>query len=740
MAAADIIRGVTSAGSGGTITGFFVSVTAPTGGQAPQAGDKLIVGITTRDVTTSLRVPAGFTQVTVTNDETSGEGLFFTATYGDGTGGTVTGTSWTFDNGAGNTTATKWAWSLVVLRGDMAGSLITAAAQGRASTGTNTPTPSISTGGVPAHLVAMSGDRITGGSTWTWPAGWVEQTDILNEPSGSNIVSSSSAVYNTTPAPAGSYSVTPVNSTSGGVGYGAIFAFAEAPPTGPVAPVANFTATPTTGNFPLAVQFTDTSTGTPTSWAWTFGDGTTSTAQNPSKTYSAAGTYNVTLTATNATGSDAETKTGYIVATTPGSAVLPGSIYGIPPEVQGRLGPYKDANGNLYTVTEEYLADGNNPMMMKSSNGGETWAEVDAANAPEGASLNDLESGWLIPGPPGVLVFAWTDDAQVFYCTFNTSDAASNPDTWQIKAESAVSGLASGSRAQASIARLSDGRIRAVFLDTLSGTNNQVAYATKSTTTTAGGWSAKTALSTSTNNFGGCICVTGASDKLHIFTHDIANRQILHRTLTSAESLSANTRVDTAGTNTASANWHALSNAVYYNNAGTEVISVLYAAATGLRLIQIVGGVVTDSLVTSSAVGISIGGGADAPHCHLAVNGTTLEIIWVDDATGDLMHARKVHGSSTTTPTTLWASGSGTAQWVYCNVYPRGTDTVMGYMYDIGPHLDDGGDFKYNEMVLPASGPANLDDARIGSSLISAIRIGTGTVSKLYVGATQIWP
>ncbi len=51
------------------------------------------------------------------------------------------------------------------------------------------------------------------------------------------------------------------------------------------APTANFTGTPTIGTPPLAVSFTDTSTGSPTSWSWTFGDANTSTAQNPSHTY-----------------------------------------------------------------------------------------------------------------------------------------------------------------------------------------------------------------------------------------------------------------------------------------------------------------------------------------------------------------------------------------------------------------------------------------------------------------------
>jgi large repetitive protein len=46
------------------------------------------------------------------------------------------------------------------------------------------------------------------------------------------------------------------------------------------------------------LQFTDKSTGTPTAWLWNFGDGTTSTLQNPTHKYAAAGNYVVSLAAT----------------------------------------------------------------------------------------------------------------------------------------------------------------------------------------------------------------------------------------------------------------------------------------------------------------------------------------------------------------------------------------------------------------------------------------------------------
>ena len=77
-------------------------------------------------------------------------------------------------------------------------------------------------------------------------------------------------------------------------------------------PVADFSASPTSGKVPLTVAFTDNSTGNPTSWSWDFGDGSSSTEQNPSHTYSKAGSYTVKLTATNDQGSDTKTKTDYI--------------------------------------------------------------------------------------------------------------------------------------------------------------------------------------------------------------------------------------------------------------------------------------------------------------------------------------------------------------------------------------------------------------------------------------------
>jgi PKD repeat protein len=93
----------------------------------------------------------------------------------------------------------------------------------------------------------------------------------------------------------------------------------------PKVPAAEYSASPTSGKTPLNVKFTDKSTGTPTKWKWTFGDGTYSTAQNPTHKYSAAGKYTVTLTASNAAGSNTATKSNYITVT--GNSQIPAADF-----------------------------------------------------------------------------------------------------------------------------------------------------------------------------------------------------------------------------------------------------------------------------------------------------------------------------------------------------------------------------------------------------------------------------
>jgi len=80
-------------------------------------------------------------------------------------------------------------------------------------------------------------------------------------------------------------------------------------------PVAAFTSNVSSGGVPLPVAFTDTSSNTPTSWLWTFpDDSSTSTAQNPTHTFTIAGNWPVSLKVSNAAGNN--TTSHYINTTT----------------------------------------------------------------------------------------------------------------------------------------------------------------------------------------------------------------------------------------------------------------------------------------------------------------------------------------------------------------------------------------------------------------------------------------
>ncbi len=90
---------------------------------------------------------------------------------------------------------------------------------------------------------------------------------------------------------------------------------------------ADFSASPVSGNAPLEVDFTDLTTGNPISWEWDFDNDSTidSNEQNPSYTYSESGLYTVSLTVSNGTDFDTETKNDYIdvIGTGVGTETIP---------------------------------------------------------------------------------------------------------------------------------------------------------------------------------------------------------------------------------------------------------------------------------------------------------------------------------------------------------------------------------------------------------------------------------
>ncbi|MBI2057346.1 T9SS type A sorting domain-containing protein, partial [Candidatus Pacearchaeota archaeon] len=105
-------------------------------------------------------------------------------------------------------------------------------------------------------------------------------------------------------------------------------------------PVAQFSASNTNIDAGVCINYNDLSSGNPTSWSWTFSGAApnSSTLKNPTNIcYNTAGTYQVSLTATNSCGSDTESKLSYIDVSTGINELKTNSIKIFPNPVKEKL-------------------------------------------------------------------------------------------------------------------------------------------------------------------------------------------------------------------------------------------------------------------------------------------------------------------------------------------------------------------------------------------------------------------
>jgi len=176
--------------------------------------------------------------------------------------------------------------------------------------------------------------------TWDW-------TFTGGTPANSNLQNPSNIVYNTI----GTYDVSLTVSNSEGSDSHTKTSYINV--VAGAAPIANFSGNPTTIPVGGSVSFTDLSTNFPANWDWTFtgGNPATSTQQNPTGiSYAAVGTYPVTLTVSNAHGTDTHTKTSYVNVTT--GAI--GTCDTLNSPLNGTPALYQTPAGHYATGTNEF--------------------------------------------------------------------------------------------------------------------------------------------------------------------------------------------------------------------------------------------------------------------------------------------------------------------------------------------------------------------------------------------------
>lgn len=364
------------------------------------------------------------------------------------------------------------------------------------------------------------------------------------------------------------------------------------------------------------------------------------------------------------------------------------------PEGHGHIGPYIDSNGNIYTVVEDFLANGNRPRAMKSADGGRSWNEIDAAGRP---TTGDLEGDWLVQVGTTIYFAFQKSSGHIYLTAFNTSDAATNPDKWVIQRQLIHLPSTKPINQYVSIAPLSNGDIWAFYATEPSGALQQVGYRIRSAST--GLWGPQVLLDP-TRNVGQVVAIRGDNDKVHIVYKDHTAQHILYRSLTSSGQLSAAVQVDRSGVNSIHS---PMTNPLYYNAAGTERVTIAWADAAKILKSTVIDNEVPSTEQTLSDLPVIVNPGITtnvAAVAHLALDGTTVHALYADLATQDIWHDVKPNGASWGTDVEI--DDNLTTQWITgLNVYnnPAG-QRVLAYVYDTGPHGDDGGIIRYDELLL----------------------------------------
>lgn len=125
-------------------------------------------------------------------------------------------------------------------------------------------------------------------------------------------------------------------------------------------------------------------------------------------------------------------------------------------ETPGRIGPWQASNGDLYFVQEPAETD-NVFMMVKSTDSGRTWAEVDAPNRPPNGDLESVAGVQV-----GDVIHMVHQADSVWYYSFNTADHPDRPDSWEVRDE-LLAGAIDPATQSLTLTAYPDGRLLAAY-------------------------------------------------------------------------------------------------------------------------------------------------------------------------------------------------------------------------------------------------------------------------------------
>lgn len=361
-------------------------------------------------------------------------------------------------------------------------------------------------------------------------------------------------------------------------------------------------------------------------------------------------------------------------------AVPPGHLGGTYVENPGRIGPWQARNGDLYFIMEPAETD-NKFMMLKSTDGGVNWREVDGANHPKTGDLESVD-GRMIDGR---IHMVHQVTSSVRYHVFRTSDHPTDPDSWELTDE--VAARVEAIAQTATMAVRSDKSVVSIFL------GDRLYYAIRAVD---GSWSAPVAIDPGADFVNaGPQAVVGRGDIVHLayFSDDgiIWYRRMLpDGTLTARQELAR-------GAGTGRAEYGAVLPLAY--DAPADTLTIAYRLDDGsLWERQVRGGSAPTQPTKISHRGV-ITDAVDSqqPAADLVVDGTELLALFVDEEMRSLYSTRR-DGDQWQDPVLRVDGIEGS--WVRGNVIRRPDgQLVYGYVYDAGSQGGSGFN-RYKEILL----------------------------------------
>jgi hypothetical protein len=320
-------------------------------------------------------------------------------------------------------------------------------------------------------------------------------------------------------------------------------------------------------------------------------------------------------------------------------------------------------------------------MMIKSSDNGKTWREVDAANRPVTGDLESVDS--RLVGNTIHIIHQVTESSR--YHTFRTSDHPTHPDTWAIRDE--LAGSVDAIAQTASMVVRSDGSIVAFYLG-----QEKIHYSVRSA---KGRWSPEMTIDPGQQpNHAGPQAVLGRNDIIHLAYYGV-DGTIWYRQLLPDEKLTPRQQL-AHGAGNSRAEYGAVL-PLLYNPTKDEVV-IIYRLATGnlweRRIIKEASPsdavMVSDHRVITDAVD-SQQAGADA----ILVD-ETVHVLFIDESSRNIFSVHNKGGWQQARPEVENILGS----WVRGNVYTRSDgERVYGYIYDAGS-FGGAGMNRFGELVL----------------------------------------